>query len=241
MEKLIKSQNGQWTLIKGQTPDMPTPSNPTKGADGINEMTKEEDDESGRKNQAQSVVPKKPTQGKGVRIKGSGYTMTGAAGEKMQQLREEGEMKGPAPGEKMKAHLAEANKVSRIPKSEAKTFNERETISELKDKARRIKEAAARSKYFTKPGEKQKVVRRKKEDLEKAIFEYLEVLHKAIEQDNNSEMLFSQLEAIVHHVKEIREAMKPSEDSPDWVDAKITEAAKQLSDVAHYIMGEKAK
>jgi hypothetical protein len=33
--------------------------------------------------------------------------------------------------------------------------------------------------------------------------------------------------------------MKSSEDSPDWVKAKITEAAKQLSDVAHYIQGQK--
>jgi hypothetical protein len=58
--------------------------------------------------------------------------------------------------------------------------------------------------------------------------------------EDGSEMLFSQLESIAHHVKEIRESMKPSEESPDWVNAKITEAAKQLSDVAHYIQGEKA-
>jgi hypothetical protein len=60
------------------------------------------------------------------------------------------------------------------------------------------------------------------------------------EEDNDSEMMFSQLEAIMHHIKEIREAMSPKEDAPDWVDAKITEAAKQLSDVAHYIQGVKA-
>ena len=55
----------------------------------------------------------------------------------------------------------------------------------------------------------------------------------------DSEMLFSQLESIAHHIREIREIMKPSEDAPDWVDVKITEAAKNLSDVAHYIQGEK--
>lgn len=237
MEKLIKSTNGQWTLTKGETPDMPTPSNPSKGGDGVNEMAKEDD--SDRKNQAQSAMPKKPTKGKGVRLKGGGHTMSGAVGEKMQQLREEGEMKTPSP-DKMKEHVKEAAKVSRITASQGKTFNEREMLAELKDKGRRIKEAAARSKYFSKPGEKQEVVRRKKEDMEKCLLDYLEVLKKALEEDNNSEMLFSQLEAIVHHVQEIREVMKPSEDAPDWVDAKITEAAKQLSDVAHYIQGVKA-
>lgn len=63
---------------------------------------------------------------------------------------------------------------------------------------------------------------------------------KMAKDEDGSEMLFSQLESIAHHVKEIRESMKPSEDSPDWVNAKITEAAKQLSDVAHYVQGEKA-
>lgn len=58
-------------------------------------------------------------------------------------------------------------------------------------------------------------------------------------KDEDSEMMFSQLESIAHHVKEIRESMKPSEESPDWVKSKITEAAKQLSDVAHYIQGQK--
>ena len=63
----------------------------------------------------------------------------------------------------------------------------------------------------------------------------------AKEEKDDSTMLFSQLEAIEHHIKEIKESMKPSENAPDWLDAKITEAAKNLSDVAHYIMGTKAK
>jgi len=58
-------------------------------------------------------------------------------------------------------------------------------------------------------------------------------------KDDDSEMMFSQLESISHHLNEIRKSMKSSEDSPDWVKAKITEAAKQLSDVAHYIQGQK--
>ena len=36
------------------------------------------------------------------------------------------------------------------------------------------------------------------------------------------------------------QSMSEEEDSPDWVKAKITEASKQLSDVAHYIQGKKA-
>lgn len=60
-------------------------------------------------------------------------------------------------------------------------------------------------------------------------------------KEDGSEMMFSDLEQLVHHVAEIREHMKASEDSPDWVKAQITEAAKNLSDVAHYIQGKKAK
>lgn len=60
-------------------------------------------------------------------------------------------------------------------------------------------------------------------------------------KEEGSEMMFSDLEQLVHHVMEIRDSMKSSEDSPDWVKAQITEAAKNLSDVAHYIQGKKAK
>ncbi len=60
-------------------------------------------------------------------------------------------------------------------------------------------------------------------------------------KEDGSEMMFSDLEQIAHHVAEIKEHMKASEDSPDWVKAQITEAAKNLSDVAHYIQGKKAK
>ena len=60
-------------------------------------------------------------------------------------------------------------------------------------------------------------------------------------KEDGSEMMFSDLEQIVHHVEEIREHMKASEDSPDWLKAQITEAAQNLSGVAHYIQGKKAK
>lgn len=64
---------------------------------------------------------------------------------------------------------------------------------------------------------------------------------KKAEEDKGSDMMFSDLEQISHHIEEIREHMKPSEEAPDWVKAKITEAAQNLSIVAHYIQGEKAK
>lgn len=58
-------------------------------------------------------------------------------------------------------------------------------------------------------------------------------------KEDGSKMMFSDLEQIAHHVEEIRSAMKESQDSPDWAKAHITEAAKNLSDVAHYILGNK--
>lgn len=223
MEKLIKSQNGQWQLIKAAKED--------KSSDDI------------AKNEPESPIPKKPTEGKGVRIKGEGYRMSGAAGEKMQQLREEGAVGDKrTPAQELKDHLVEARKVSKIPASKGKTVKEREMLAELKDKGRRIAEAADRSKYFTKPAEekKPKTIRRSKEDMAKALDDMIFNLRKAVDEDHDSEMMFSQLEAIMHHVEEIREAMSADEDSPDWVKAKITEASKQLSDVAHYIQGKKA-
>lgn len=60
-------------------------------------------------------------------------------------------------------------------------------------------------------------------------------------KEDGSEMMFSDLEQIAHHIAEIRESMKASQDSPDWVKAQITEAAQNLSSVAHYIQGKKAK
>jgi len=60
-------------------------------------------------------------------------------------------------------------------------------------------------------------------------------------KEEGSEMMFSDLEQIMHHILEIKEHMKSSEDSPDWLKAQITEAAQNLSGVAHYIQGKKAK
>lgn len=57
--------------------------------------------------------------------------------------------------------------------------------------------------------------------------------------EDNNEMLMSQLKQIVHHVKELSSNISISGNEPDWVNSKITEAAKALSDVAHYIDGLK--
>jgi hypothetical protein len=55
----------------------------------------------------------------------------------------------------------------------------------------------------------------------------------------NSHMAVSQLESIQHHIEEIREHLSGEEIAPDWVKAKISEAANVLSDIAHFIMGLK--
>ena len=55
--------------------------------------------------------------------------------------------------------------------------------------------------------------------------------------NDNNEMLISQLKQIVHHVGELNSNIDISGNEPDWVNAKITEAAKALSDVAHYVDG----
>jgi hypothetical protein len=57
----------------------------------------------------------------------------------------------------------------------------------------------------------------------------------------DSSMLLSQLESLEHHVKEIREHISASDVAPDWVNAKVSQAASSLSDIAHYIMGLKEK
>mgnify|MGYP003327342626 CR=1 FL=1 len=197
------------------------------------------------KDQAQSVVPNKPVKdGKKVRIK-SGQNVGGPIKETLRNKLEEGQAK-PKP-DHMKEHMKEARRLSRINVNEVKgSFQAKEAARELKEKGRRIVEAEKRSKYFTKPEkptkpeESPKVIRRKKEDMAKALDEMIFNLRKAVEEDHDSEMMFSQLEAIAHHIEEIREVMSSDEDSPDWVKAKITEASKQLSDVAHYIQGKKA-
>jgi hypothetical protein len=58
-------------------------------------------------------------------------------------------------------------------------------------------------------------------------------------QEVSSEMAMSQMESIVHHIKEISSMIESKEVMPDWVNAKITESAKALSDVAHFIAGLK--
>lgn len=55
----------------------------------------------------------------------------------------------------------------------------------------------------------------------------------------DSSMMMSELESMNHHIEEIREHLKASDVSPDWVKAKVSRAAASISDIAHYIMGVK--
>ena len=79
---------------------------------------------------------------------------------------------------------------------------------------------------------------RKNSDVEK------ETLSKAKDmagEQVDSSMLLSQLESLEHHIKEIREHLSASDVAPDWVNAKVSQAASSLSDIAHYILGIKEK
>lgn len=53
----------------------------------------------------------------------------------------------------------------------------------------------------------------------------------------DNSMLISQLEALDHHIKEIREHLNGKEVAPDWVKSKVAVASDKLSDIAHYILG----
>ena len=55
----------------------------------------------------------------------------------------------------------------------------------------------------------------------------------------DNSMLISQLEALDHHIKEIREHLDGKEVAPDWVKSKVAVASDKLSDIAHYILGVK--
>jgi len=53
----------------------------------------------------------------------------------------------------------------------------------------------------------------------------------------DNSMLLSELNSIEHHIDEIRSHLNLNEIAPDWVKSKISVAADELSDIAHYIMG----
>lgn len=186
MEKLIKSSNGQWALSKGQTPDMPTPSDPSKGGDGVNEMAKDDDQKGGH----------------------SVFTMD--------HVRQVAGMKDHGKAKELAHGVVDSNKTA--------LASTKSKIKGIIDRSRNTRDLAmAMSNHImAHPSEGLKVINKSE-----------------LSKEDGSEMMFSQLESVEHHLKEIRSHIKPSEDSPDWVKAKITEAAKQLSDVAHYIQGEK--
>lgn len=55
----------------------------------------------------------------------------------------------------------------------------------------------------------------------------------------DNSMLLSELNSIEHHIEEIRSHLSLNELAPDWVKSKISVAADELSDIAHFIMGLK--
>ena len=55
----------------------------------------------------------------------------------------------------------------------------------------------------------------------------------------NSEMAQFNITELLHHIKEIKSSLKPGEELPEWVEAKLTLATDYLSVIAHYIDGAK--
>jgi hypothetical protein len=54
-------------------------------------------------------------------------------------------------------------------------------------------------------------------------------------KDDDSYMAMKELQAIMHHLMEIKEKFDPKKDLPDWLDSKITLASDKLAVVAHYL------
>jgi len=181
MEKLIKSQNGQWALVK--------------------------------------AAPK-------LDMGHSVFTMD--------HVREVSGMKDHAKAKEYAHGIVDASNAHERNKS---------SIKHMIDKSRNVKDLVfgMSNHVLAHPSEGLRVISsaRKAEDSDEAAQEKTEKSQMAKEE--GSEMMFSDLEQIAHHIAEIREHMKASEDSPDWVKAQITEAAQNLSGVAHYIPGKKAK
>jgi hypothetical protein len=200
-----------------------------------------------RKETAESVTGAQIKQGKGALPKG-GQKMSSSYSQKMNQLYDEGKASD-SKSDKQSKNLSDAKKVlSQVKVNEAKNRTEEDKFKELRDQARRTVSAAKNAKYFNKPQKDQevKVIRRRKEnlaksldDLENKLKQYKEELSKSI--DDNAEMMHSNIEQIVHHSKEIEENISVGDMIPSWVDAKMIEAAQNMSNVAHYMMGEKAK
>jgi hypothetical protein len=58
-------------------------------------------------------------------------------------------------------------------------------------------------------------------------------------EDENVEMVRNQNKAISHHTKELQSQLDMGKDTPAWVVSKVSRASNDLSDVTHYMDGEK--
>lgn len=58
-------------------------------------------------------------------------------------------------------------------------------------------------------------------------------------EDENLDMVKSQNKAISHHTKELQSQLNMGKDAPAWVISKVSRASNDLSDVTHYLDGEK--
>jgi len=58
-------------------------------------------------------------------------------------------------------------------------------------------------------------------------------------EDENLDMVKSQNKAISHHTKELQSQLNMGKDAPAWVVSKVSRASNDLSDVTHYLDGEK--
>jgi len=60
-------------------------------------------------------------------------------------------------------------------------------------------------------------------------------------EDENAEMLKNQTQQIIHHSKELSDAVKNTKEVEPWVITKTQRASTDLSDVTHYLEGENTK
>lgn len=219
MEKLIKSKNGQWTLVKGAAPKLDL-GHSVFTMDHVNEVANMKDHNKA-KEYAHKIVDESNAKPHNVasikqminKSKNTRDLMFGMSNHVL-------------------AHPSEGLRVLKRSEDESEKQNDLEKIAPLLAAGLGFSAGKAISKedvsVAPKPSNPKKGGKGTNEMAKD-------------EDKDNSNMMFSDLEQISHHIQEIRGVMKPSEDCPDWVKAQITEAAKNLSDVAHYIQGKKSQ
>ena len=144
-----------------------------------------------RKDQGESPVPSEPTSGVGAQPRKK-QKMSGTFTQKKNQLLDEGSaVERP---NKRQQNVKDANKILAVKMKDQKNVRDRDQLKSLHDRARRIKQAQGKSKYFESLEQRKrkeeaanpKVIRRKREDMKKSLqgmYETLVALKKSLIKD----------------------------------------------------------